>query len=49
MRTELMVEGTVLAVRPEVNLVVLSIGSRDGVAPGWRFRVSREGIPGMLS
>ena len=33
--------GKVLAVRPEVNLVILSVGSDDGVKRGYRFTISR--------
>jgi hypothetical protein len=35
------IEGKVLAVRPEVNLVMLSVGSDDGVKKGFRFTVYR--------
>ncbi len=35
------IEGKVLAVRPEVNLVMLSVGSQDGVKKGYRFTVYR--------
>lgn len=33
----------IIAVRPEVNLVMLSVGSDDGVKPGYRFTVYRGG------
>jgi len=35
------ISGKVLAVRPEVNLVMLSVGSDDGVKKGFRFTVYR--------
>lgn len=35
------IRGKVLAVRPEVNLVMLSVGSDDGVKKGYRFTVYR--------
>lgn len=37
------VPGKVLAVRPEVNLVMISLGSDHGVGPGLRFWVFRDG------
>jgi hypothetical protein len=36
------VEGKVLAVRPDVNLVMLSVGDDDGVKPGYTFTVYRS-------
>jgi organic radical activating enzyme len=35
------ISGQVLAVRPEVNLVMLSVGSDEGVKKGYRFTVYR--------
>ena len=36
------IEGKVLAVRPEVNLVMLSVGQDDGVRRGHRFTIYRR-------
>jgi hypothetical protein len=35
------IKATILAVRTEVNLVMLSAGARDGVRRGYRFTVFR--------
>jgi len=40
--TQVMVpDSQVLAVRPDVNLIMLSVGSQQGVKPGYQFTISR--------
>ena len=34
-------DGVVLGVKPEMNLVMISIGSAQGIKPGYRFTISR--------
>ena len=36
------IDGRVPAVRRDVNLVMLSVGTDDGVKPGFKFTVYRE-------
>ncbi len=38
------IDGRVLAVRKDVNLVMLSVGSDDGVKPGFKFTIFRNDV-----